>query len=297
MVPANYGTCSFIDSTKQKTKRNWGLIFLKSNIFEFDVNLNLNLNEIDWISNWFNEFRNDFEVTILMGGKKTFLDFLAHLTLLLMFVVVGENTETIDNPMHEAAKRGNTGFLKELLDAGMSVNTLDTAGNTPLHWAARSVFLLCLHTLNTMGAVLMMCGSFLFDCDAILVSRGGHEDCLVMILAKKPVLEVQVWNPRLFFLWISCGNQELFFELLRDLEESSRQEKKNFNSISSWNVEQTWRHPASLCFLGRQARSSEDFGCGRYVFLLSTLDIFFFFFLLFFFFLSCPTEDDWFDLS
>jgi len=70
---------------------------------------------------------------------------------------VGENTETIDNPVHEAAKRGNIGFLKELLDAGMSVNTLDTAGNSPLHWAA----------------------------------RGGHDECIKMLLAKKPVLNVQ----------------------------------------------------------------------------------------------------------
>jgi len=34
-------------------------------------------------------------------------------------------------------KKGNIAFLQELLDAGMSVNTLDTAGNSPLHWAAR----------------------------------------------------------------------------------------------------------------------------------------------------------------
>ena len=67
--------------------------------------------------------------------------------LFFHLVIVGENTETIDNPMHEAAKRGNIGFLKEVVDSGMSVNTLDTAGNTPLHWAARFGHLLSLTTL------------------------------------------------------------------------------------------------------------------------------------------------------
>jgi hypothetical protein len=108
-------------------------------------------------------------------------------------MTVGENTETIDNPMHEAAKRGNTGFLKELLDAGMSVNTLDTAGNTPLHWAARFLpsFLFII--------IIIVCTLFMLP---IAINRGGHEDCIKMILAKKPVLEVQVF---LLFLTFSSS--------------------------------------------------------------------------------------------
>ncbi|ORY48730.1 ankyrin [Rhizoclosmatium globosum] len=51
---------------------------------------------------------------------------------------VGESTVEIENPMHEAAKRGNVAFLAELLAAGVSVNGLDRAGNSPLHWAARA---------------------------------------------------------------------------------------------------------------------------------------------------------------
>jgi hypothetical protein len=35
---------------------------------------------------------------------------------------LGDNTAIIDNPLHEAAKRGNISFLKELLDSGVSVN-------------------------------------------------------------------------------------------------------------------------------------------------------------------------------
>ncbi|KAJ3187534.1 Osteoclast-stimulating factor 1 [Gaertneriomyces sp. JEL0708] len=54
------------------------------------------------------------------------------------FIVVGENTAPLDNPLHEASKRGNLPFATELLSAGLSPNTLDKAGNTPLHWASRS---------------------------------------------------------------------------------------------------------------------------------------------------------------
>ncbi|KAJ3275143.1 Osteoclast-stimulating factor 1 [Terramyces sp. JEL0728] len=51
--------------------------------------------------------------------------------------VVGENTAEMDNPLHEAAKRGNLSFAQELLTAGVSANSLDKAGNSPLHWACR----------------------------------------------------------------------------------------------------------------------------------------------------------------
>ncbi|KAI8838896.1 SH3 domain-containing protein [Chytridium lagenaria] len=70
---------------------------------------------------------------------------------------VGENTAQIENPLHEAAKRGNVSFALELLNAGVSVNTLDKAGNTPLHWAC----------------------------------RGGHADVVKLLLEKKPTLNSQ----------------------------------------------------------------------------------------------------------
>ncbi len=49
--------------------------------------------------------------------------------------------------MHEAAKRGNCDFLKECIGNKISVNSLDQAGNTPLHWAAYGGHVDCVELL------------------------------------------------------------------------------------------------------------------------------------------------------
>ncbi|XP_049907692.1 osteoclast-stimulating factor 1 [Epinephelus moara] len=48
---------------------------------------------------------------------------------------VAEHAESIDNPMHEAAKRGNLSWLRECVENKVAINGLDKAGNTPLYWA------------------------------------------------------------------------------------------------------------------------------------------------------------------
>uniref|UniRef100_A0A8I3NL76 Uncharacterized protein n=1 Tax=Canis lupus familiaris TaxID=9615 RepID=A0A8I3NL76_CANLF len=49
--------------------------------------------------------------------------------------LVAEQAESIDNPLHEAAKRGNLSWLRECLDNRVGVNGLDKAGSTALYWA------------------------------------------------------------------------------------------------------------------------------------------------------------------
>lgn len=39
-------------------------------------------------------------------------------------------------PLHEAAKNGDLEEVRELLKAGVDVNSLNSEGATPLHWAA-----------------------------------------------------------------------------------------------------------------------------------------------------------------
>lgn len=58
--------------------------------------------------------------------------------------LVGENAAVIEHALHEAAKRGNIPFCKELVQAGLSPNSLDLAGNSPVHWACRGGHWECL---------------------------------------------------------------------------------------------------------------------------------------------------------
>ncbi|KAL5004340.1 hypothetical protein ScPMuIL_017796 [Solemya velum] len=60
---------------------------------------------------------------------------------------VEENTKSIDYPLHEAVKRGNVTFMEECISNRVSVNGLDKAGSTPLHWAAHGGHTECLRTL------------------------------------------------------------------------------------------------------------------------------------------------------
>eukprot|EP00911_Craspedida_sp_UC1_P000288 UC1_evm1s219 len=63
---------------------------------------------------------------------------------------IQESSESVVNPLHEAAKRGNTPYLEECLSNGVSPNGLDKAGSTPLHWAARGGHIECVDILLSL---------------------------------------------------------------------------------------------------------------------------------------------------
>ncbi|PAA65990.1 hypothetical protein BOX15_Mlig000985g5, partial [Macrostomum lignano] len=60
---------------------------------------------------------------------------------------VEEQTEAVPQPMHSACQYGNLTFLAELIDNKVSVNGLDAAGNTALHWASRGGHAECVRLL------------------------------------------------------------------------------------------------------------------------------------------------------
>ncbi|CAL8143801.1 unnamed protein product [Orchesella dallaii] len=55
--------------------------------------------------------------------------------------------DTIENPLHDAARRGNLDFLKECLTNGVSATGLDASGNSPLHWSAKGGHLDCVQEI------------------------------------------------------------------------------------------------------------------------------------------------------
>ncbi|XP_011858276.1 PREDICTED: osteoclast-stimulating factor 1-like isoform X2 [Vollenhovia emeryi] len=69
---------------------------------------------------------------------------------LIPVTYVEEQTQEIDLPLHDAARRGNISFLREYLKEGISGTGLDAAGNTPLYWAARTGHLECAKELLTL---------------------------------------------------------------------------------------------------------------------------------------------------
>ncbi|XP_045156525.1 osteoclast-stimulating factor 1-like [Mercenaria mercenaria] len=97
---------------------------------------------------------------------------------------VGENTETIDCPMHEAAKRGNVSFLNECLDNQVSVNSLDKAGSTPLHWAAHGGHIECMQILLNKPHCEVSVQNKLGDTPIHSAAWKGHADAVDLLLEK-----------------------------------------------------------------------------------------------------------------
>ncbi|KAJ3314106.1 Osteoclast-stimulating factor 1 [Boothiomyces sp. JEL0838] len=99
---------------------------------------------------------------------------------------VGENTAEMDNPLHEAAKRGNLSFAQELLAAGVSANGLDKAGNSPLHWACRGGHLEVAKLLLSKNVTINVQNK-LGDTPLHLSAWGGHPDVVELLLNQEGI--------------------------------------------------------------------------------------------------------------
>ncbi|KAG1683500.1 Osteoclast-stimulating factor 1 [Nymphon striatum] len=97
---------------------------------------------------------------------------------------VEENTESIVHPLHESAKRGNLSFLQECLSNGVSVNSLDKAGSTALHWASHGGHLECMQKLLNTPNMQINVQNRLGDTPLHSAAWKSHADAVMLLLDK-----------------------------------------------------------------------------------------------------------------
>lgn len=95
---------------------------------------------------------------------------------------VEDNTEEIIHPLHEAAKRGALHLLQEHLLNKVSVNGLDKAGCTALHWAAHAGYLECINELLKVPTIKINVQNKLMDTPLHLAAWKGHSNIVKVLL-------------------------------------------------------------------------------------------------------------------
>jgi len=97
---------------------------------------------------------------------------------------VEESMETVDNPLHESAKRGNITFMRECITNKLSVNGLDKSGSTPLHWAAHGGHIECMKLLLSVPKCEINVQNKLGDTAMHSAAWKGHAEAVKLLLEK-----------------------------------------------------------------------------------------------------------------
>uniref|UniRef100_A0A5F9DC90 Osteoclast-stimulating factor 1 n=1 Tax=Oryctolagus cuniculus TaxID=9986 RepID=A0A5F9DC90_RABIT len=107
---------------------------------------------------------------------------------------VAEQAESIDNPLHEAAKRGNLSWLRECLDNRVGVNGLDKAGSTALYWACHGGHKDIVEVLFTQPNIELNQQNKLGDTALHAAAWKGYADIVQLLLAKGKVYADFIWS-------------------------------------------------------------------------------------------------------
>ncbi|GAB1606713.1 osteoclast-stimulating factor 1-like [Argonauta hians] len=104
---------------------------------------------------------------------------------------VEENTQSVDFPLHEAARRGNLNFLTECITNGVSVNSLDKAGSTPLHWAAHGGHTDCMEALFHVSNIEINVQNKIGDTPLHSAAWKKHASAVQMLLDKGALVNLR----------------------------------------------------------------------------------------------------------
>ncbi|CAC5389587.1 osteoclast-stimulating factor 1-like [Mytilus californianus] len=104
---------------------------------------------------------------------------------------VESSTESIDFPLHEAAKRGNVPFLQECLNNNVSVNGLDKAGSIPLHWAAHGGHIDCVKILLAVPNCQVNVQNKIGDTPVHSAAWRGHPEVVKLLIEHGAQVDVR----------------------------------------------------------------------------------------------------------
>lgn len=93
-------------------------------------------------------------------------------------------TEMVETPLHDAARRGNLSFLQECLKQGVSPTGLDSVGNTPLYWACSGGHIDCVMELLGQPNPPINAQNKVGDTPLHAAAAHGHVDVVKLLVEK-----------------------------------------------------------------------------------------------------------------